>query len=123
MAALSEAEQTVAHRRDSILTTGDRLRSISNQMIDWSTQHVCPVKDINLMLIRAARSYTVAADLLTNEAMDPKGPSRLLIGRELGGLRSTMVQLFAVVRERLEPLSGATELDQRVPDATGPHCP
>jgi hypothetical protein len=73
-------------------------------MTDWSTHHVCPVKDINLMLIRAARSYAVAADLLTNEAMDPTGPSWLLIGRELGGLRSTMVQLLAVMQETLQPL-------------------
>jgi hypothetical protein len=73
-------------------------------MTDWSMHHVCPVRDINFLLIRAARSYAVAADLLTNEAMDPTGPNRLLIGRELGGLRSTMVQLFAVMRETLQPL-------------------
>ncbi len=99
MVALNDAEQTVAHRPDSILSIGDRFRSVSKQLVDWSTDHACPVKDIDFMLIRAARSYAGAADLLTNEAMDPQGPSRLLIGRELDGLRSAMVRLVTAIRE------------------------
>ena len=100
VAAMNQCDAT-AHRQwaPALVADADQLRAASRTIEGWCADHPCPDRDLDILLVRVARSYANAAASL--ESVAKGAPSTwLVVDQELRGLHGMVAKVLTMLFDR-----------------------
>jgi hypothetical protein len=89
---------------EAALAASDQFRAIARDSTKWLLNHHCPIPDLAVSFTRLLRSSIVLADLLLEQAQNPRGTDWPAVTREVTGFHQSFEQFLSLLRNRSNQL-------------------